>query len=453
MKSSWFENAVFYHIYPLGYCGAPERNDFNSAPCNRLNEIGERIDYIASLGCNAVYLGPVFESSAHGYDTADYFNVDRRLGSNADLAGLIESFHSHGIRVVLDGVFNHVGRSFWAFRDVQEKLETSQFCGWFSSLKFGEKSPCGDPFTYEGWNGHYELVRLNLGNNDVRNHLLAAVRMWITDFGIDGIRLDAADCVDIEFQKELSAYTKQIKKEFFLLGEVIHGNYNNWVNQETLDSVTNYECFKGLYSSCNDRNFFEIAYSLRRQFGSSGIYRGLPMYSFADNHDVNRVASLLTVKDHLLPLYSILFTMPGVPSVYYGSEWGIEGVKSGGSDKGLRPCINDLENAGCKSGELQNAISKLASLRRSYAALGYGSYEQLHVSHEQFAFLRQYGDEQFITVVNSSSENMPIEIGASCLRYRHYRDLLNGGEVFSADGGKLKITSLPPCSGRILLGI
>ncbi|MFY0574859.1 alpha-amylase family glycosyl hydrolase [Cystobacter fuscus] len=274
---------------------------------------------------NALYLGPVFESSSHGYDTADYSKVDRRLGTNADLSRLVAAMRAAGIRVILDGVFHHVGRDFWAFRDVQVHGERSRYRDWFSGLQFGKRSPYGDAFSYDGWSGHYNLVKLNLQNAEVRAHLFGVVEQWISEFGIEGLRLDVAEVMDVSFLRDLAAFCRRLRPDFWLLGEAIHGDYRRLGNPETLDSVTNYECYKGLYSSLNDRNYFEIAYSLQRQFGENGIYRDLLLYNFVDNHDVNRIASTLKDPAHLLPLHLMLFTIPGVPSIYYGSEWGQEG--------------------------------------------------------------------------------------------------------------------------------
>jgi len=268
----WWQDAIFYHIYPLGFCGALTRNDFRSQPVNRLQKVADWIPHLRELGVNALYLGPVFESTYHGYDTADYYRADRRLGSNADLAALSRSLHENGIRLVLDGVFNHVGRDFFAFRDVQQKGQASEFCGWFANLRFDGQSPFGDPFTYEGWSGNHDLVKLNLANPAVREHLFNAVRVWVEEFDIDGLRLDAADVLDERFLKELRKVTSVLKPDFWLMGEIVGGDYRRLANPEMLHSVTNYECYKGLYSSLVDKNYFEIAWSLNRQFGPDGLY-------------------------------------------------------------------------------------------------------------------------------------------------------------------------------------
>ena len=313
---NWFENAVFYHIYPIGYFGCPRQNDFTSEPTHKILRVIDDIPHIKELGCNAVYFGPVFESSAHGYDTADYTKIDRRLGTNEDFKKVCDALHENGIRVVLDGVFNHVGRDFWAFRDVRENKLGSAKKDWFH-VRDGNDG-YNDGFWYEGWEGHYELVKLNLYNPEVKQYLKDCITGWKNEFGIDGLRLDVAYCLDLNFLKELHGHCKWLAEDFFLLGETLHGDYNKWMNPEMLDSVTNYECYKGLFSSFNDMNMFEIAHSINRQFGSENwcLYRGKHLYTFVDNHDVNRIASMLKTKEHLPDIYTLMFMMPGLSLIH-----------------------------------------------------------------------------------------------------------------------------------------
>ncbi len=441
----WANDAVFYHIYPLGLCGAPPDNDFDSPVVPRLEQLVDWIDHLKGLHVNALYLGPVFESTAHGYDTADDFRVDRRLGQNGTLSQVVSALHKDGIRVILNGVFNHVGRGFWAFRDVQAHQQRSAYKDWFAGLSFNGRSPRDDPFTYEGWNGHYDLVRLNLRHPEVRRHLFEAIQMWIREFEIDGLRLDVADCLDIEFLRELASFCRGLRPNFRLMGEVVHGDYRRWANGETLDSVTNYECYKGLYSSHVGGNYYEIAYALNRQFGDGGLYQHVPLYNFADNHDVDRVASSLRDPAHLYPLYSLLFMMPGVPSIYYGSEWGIEGRRNGDDDRALRPHLDPAELRRTNpQPDLVAAIRRLAAIRRRSPALKIGSYHQLSVSHEQLAFARQAADEQVVVLVNGSAEPVPFEVTIAAAGGKRLVDLLNPGETFPVTGGRAKIGQVPP---------
>lgn len=447
MSPAWPKASTFYQLYPLGALGAPARNDFQGPPADRLPALYDWLDYWQELGVGAVYLGPIFESSAHGYDTADYFQLDRRLGSNADFAAWSRELHRRGLRLVLDAVFHHVGRDFWAFRDVQQHGEASAYRDWFH-LDFSRRSPAGDPFWYEGWAGHYDLVKLNLSSTAVRTHLLDAVKFWITEFDNDGLRLDAADVLDIHFQQELAAFCRALKPDFWLMGEVVHGDYRRWVNPQILDSVTNYEVYKGLYSSHNDHNFYELAHSLKRQFGEGGLYAGLTLFNFADNHDQPRIASRLHNAAHLYPLHILLFTIPGIPSIYYGSEAGIEGVKTHDSDAPLRPTLNPADLRG-RAHPLTPALQKLIALRAASPALQHGSNEQLHVSHEQFAFLRETEQEKVIVAVNSASEPSQLILQAE---NGLWEDLLNAGNHFTAQQGKLHLP-LDGGWGRVLVKI
>ncbi|NNJ10918.1 alpha-amylase [Chloroflexales bacterium ZM16-3] len=446
----WSQDAVFYHIYPLGLCGAPRRNDFSEQPTPRLAELHAWIGHMRELGANALYLGPLFESTAHGYDTADYYHVDRRLGDSQTLADLSAALHAAGIRLILDGVFNHVGRDFWAFRDLRANGEGSPYRDWFVGVDFSRRSPCDDSFSYAGWNSNYDLVKLNLGNPAVREHLFGAVRMWFEQFGIDGLRLDVAEEIDPSFLRELAALCKGIRPDAWLMGEQVHGDYRSLTDGAHLDSATNYELYKGLYSSLNDANYFEVAYALKRQFGPGGIYRSLPLYNFADNHDVARVASLLRNPRHLYPLYALLLTAPGVPSIYYGSEWGIGGVKAK-DDWPLRPRLSLPEAAqSAPQPELSAAISRLTALRHATPALRQGDYTQLHVAAEQIAFARRLGEQIAIVALNASSAPSRLDLPVDLPDGTRLADALEPGREAVVRGGRISL-EVPTCWARVLV--
>ena len=454
MTPDWVRRAVIYHVYPLGLFGAQPRNDFASPPTRHLQGWGPWIDHLLSLGVNALYLGPVLESTAHGYDTANFGEVDRRLGTRADLSALCGELHRRGIRVVLDAVLNHVGRDFWAFRDVQARGPASPYVSWFDGLAFGASSPYGDPFSYRGWNGHYDLVKLDVRNPAVQQHLFDAIRDWVETFGIDGLRLDAADCLDLEFLRALSRFRRTLGRELWLMGELIHGDYRRWVHPEALDSATNYECYKGLWSSHVDRNYFEIAYSLQRQFGRDGIYRDLVLYSFCDNHDVDRVASRLSDPAHLYPLYCLLFAMPGAPSIYYGSEWGIPGQRTPISDRALRPALQlEAMRAHAPHPALPAAIARLAAVRAASPALQAGGYVQLGVQALWLAFLRDSPEQTVAVLVNGDRSPARIEVAlpppGSAPPFRRARDLLDVGAPIDLGGGALR-ADVPATWARIL---
>lgn len=392
----WAYHSIFYQIYPIGFCGAPTSNDGITVP--RIKKLGDWTDYLESLGVNAVLLNPVFESDHHGYDTRDFLKIDCRLGTNDDFRNVCETLHAHGIRIVLDGVFNHVGRGFWAFQDVLEKKWDSPYKDWFY-IHFDGNSCYNDGFWYEGWEGHFELVKLNLQNPAVTDYLLDCVKIWVEMFDIDGLRLDVAYSLDRNFMKRLCSFTKELKPDFALIGEVLFGDYNLIVNDEMLHSCTNYECYKGLYSSFNDMNLFEIAHSLNRQFGPEQwcIYRGKHLMTFADNHDVTRLASILKNPAHLPLVYGILFGMPGIPCIYYGSEWGEEGMKAPDNDFALRPCFEAP-----KPNSLTEFLKNLTHIRQDSDALCNGSYRNIIIQNHQLIFERTTDHERIFVALNAS---------------------------------------------------
>ena len=449
MPSKWAKDAAIYHLYPLGCLGAPVRNPFTPEVSSRIDELHSWLNYLEELGMNTLLIGPLQQSSGHGYDVADYFQVDRRLGGHESLQNLSVDLHQRGMRLMFDAVFHHTGRDFWAFQDVIQHGQASAYRDWYH-LDFSRGSSLGDPFFYEGWAGHYDLVKLNLRHPEVKEHLFSAVAMWIEQYNVDGLRLDAADRLDPEFRRELAIRCRQLKPDFWLMGEVVHGDYRDWANEEGLCSATNYEVFKGLWSSHNDKNYFELAYSLERQFGSDGIYRDLDLYSFADNHDVDRVASTLTEPRHLYPLYLLLLTMPGVPSIYYGSEWGITGMRTPTSDCELRPALSPRYMQGQSSQPaLYEVIRKLLTVRRQQPALREGEYTQIYVSHEQLSFMRGQGDNAVIVAANASVDEVTIRISIPGRMEGMLCDVLNPGESFQVLDGHCTLP-LYPCWGRIL---
>ena len=403
----WAYESVFYQIYPLGFCGAPFEND--GVLEHRIRKVEEWIPHMKKLGINAVYFSPVFESDTHGYNTRDYKKLDVRLGTNEDFKQVCEKLHENGIRVVLDGVFNHVGRGFYQFQDVIRNRENSPYLNWFH-INLGGNSGYNDGLWYEGWEGNYDLVKLNLQNEEVVQHIFDAVRYWVEEFQIDGLRLDVAYCLDENFVRRLRSFTDGLKEDFYLLGEMLHGDYNRMVNDAMLHSATNYECYKGLYSSFNSMNLFEIVHSLLRQFGPENwtLYKGKHMLSFVDNHDVTRVASILNNEKHLPLIYALCFGMPGIPCVYYGSEWGAKAEKNQG-DPALRACFEaPVFN------ELSEWISRLAEAKKQSKALNYGDFRSVVLTNRQCIFERKTEGERVLVAINADDQTYTAHFDAGC---------------------------------------
>lgn len=423
----WAYESVFYQIYPLGFCGAPFEND--GVEKSRILKVKEWIPHIREIGADAIYFSPVFESDTHGYNTRDFRKIDCRLGSNEDFAEVCRSLHEAGIRVVLDGVFNHVGRGFWAFQDVLKNRENSPYLNWFH-INLGGNSNYNDGLWYEGWEGNYDLVKLNLKNEEVVNHILESVRFWVETFDIDGLRLDVAYLLDHDFVRRLRSFCDGLKKDFFLVGEILHGDYKTLVNDQMLHSCTNYECYKGLYSSFNSMNLFEINHSLLRQFGPEGwtLYKGLHLMTFVDNHDVSRVASILTNEKHLPLIYALAFGMPGIPCIYYGSEWGAKGNKSDG-DLALRPSFEEpVEN------ELTEFVGKLSAAKKGSKALNYGGFRSVVLTNKQCIFERAVEGERVLVAINADSEPYTAHFDAGC---GMAVDLITGREHDFGGGSEL----------------
>ena len=423
----WAYESVFYQIYPLGFCGAPFEND--GVEKSRILKVKEWIPHIRGIGADAIYFSPVFESDTHGYNTRDFRKIDCRLGSNEDFAEVCRSLHEAGIRVVLDGVFNHVGRGFWAFQDVLKNRENSPYLNWFH-INLGGNSNYNDGLWYEGWEGNYDLVKLNLKNEEVVNHILESVRFWVETFDIDGLRLDVAYLLDHDFVRRWRSFCDGLKKDFFLVGEILHGDYKTLVNDQMLHSCTNYECYKGLYSSFNSMNLFEINHSLLRQFGPEGwtLYKGLHLMTFVDNHDVSRVASILTNEKHLPLIYALAFGMPGIPCIYYGSEWGAKGNKSDG-DPALRPSFEEpVEN------ELTEFVGKLSAAKKGSKALNYGGFRSVVLTNKQCIFERAVEGERVLVAINADSEPYTAHFDAGC---GMAVDLITGREHDFGGGSEL----------------
>ena len=430
---SWYNEAIFYHIYPLGLTGAPKHNDY-SAPVSRLNTLLPWIDHIREIGCTALYIGPLFESVGHGYETTDYKKLDSRLGTNEDLKNFVAACHEKEIKVIFDGVFNHTGRDFFAFKDIQQNREHSRYLNWYCNVNFGGNTEYNDGFSYENWGGYNLLVKLNQRNPEVQNYICDVIRFWVSEFDVDGIRLDAADVLDFDFMRALRRTAAEVKKDFWLMGEVIHGDYSRWVNGETLHSVTNYALHKALYSGHNDHNYFEIAHTVKylQNMGN------LDLYNFVDNHDVERIYTKLSNKAHFAPVHVLLYTLPGVPSIYYGSEFGIEGKKEKFSDDSLRPALNleDYADAVQKN-PCTALIAALGKVRQHTLALSYGSYAELQLTNRQFAFARDLDGVRVIVTVNNddNAAGMSLQAG-NCAEYI---GTLTGQKV-SVQGGRINVT-------------
>ena len=429
---AWYDEAVFYHIYPLGMTGAPKQNEYGE-PVERLNKLLPWISHIKNIGCNAIYIGPLFESVGHGYETTDYKKLDSRLGTNETLKNFVAECHAQGVKVIFDGVFNHTGRDFFAFKDLKENRENSRYKDWYCNVNFWGNNSYNDGFSYENWGGYDLLVKLNQKNPEVKDYICDVIRYWVKEFDVDGIRLDAADVLDFDFMKALRHVANEVKPEFWLMGEVIHGDYVRWANAETLHSVTNYHLHKALYSGYNDHNFFEIAHTVKRLNDMcGGVFK---LYSFVDNHDVERIMSKLSTPKGFVPVHILLYTLPGVPSIYYGSEFGIEGKKGRGSeaDAPLRPeMVYEDWTTAMEENAYVKFIKALGQMRKQVKALSYGDYKEQNLTTRQYTFSRSYEGSTVVIMVNNDDNACTMQGGAPD---GTYTGVLSGRQITASGGG------------------
>lgn len=446
---AWYDTANFYHIYPLGMTGAPKENSYGE-PVERLNQLLPWLSHIKNIGCNALYIGPLFESVGHGYETTDYKKLDSRLGTNETLKSFVKECHNLGIKVIFDGVFNHTGRDFFAFQDLKANRENSRYKDWYCNVNFWNNNEYNDGFSYENWGGYNLLAKLNQRNPEVKNYICDVIRFWVSEFDVDGIRLDAADVLDFDFMKELRRTANEVKPEFWLMGEVIHGDYIRWANENTLHSVTNYHLHKALYSGHNDHNYFEIAHTVKRLYGMGGNRPdGLKLYNFVDNHDVERIYTKLTNKAQFAPVHILMYTLPGVPSIYYGSEFGIEGKKEKFSDDSLRPeMAYDVWAPKAIDNDCVKLITALGKARLATKELSYGDYAELRLTNRQYAFSRSYQGSTVIVAVNNDENPASVCVPAAD---GEYVGALSGMKL-CAQGNNLSI-QIPANSGDIWIPV
>src|SRR3954451_20398563 len=360
MTPDWVRHAIWWHVYPLGFLGAEATA--TSATTPRLRGLHAWLDYLLGMGANGLAVSPVFASETHGYDTRDHFRVDPRLGSEADLVALVEACHERGIRVQLDGVFNHVGRGFPAFADVLEHGPRSPSAAWFH---LAPDAPGPDGFGYRSFEGHEALVALDHGSGEVVEHVARVMTYWC-DRGVDAWRLDAAYAVPPAFWAEVLPRVRERHPDVWFDGEMIHGDYARYVADSGIDSVTQYELWKAVWSSLNDRNLFELAHALSRH---SALLPSFLPQTFVGNHDVTRIASRLDDPRHLPLAVALLFALPGVPSVYYGDERGLHGIKEdrAGGDDAVRPAYPATpDQLGPEGADVHDLHRRLIAVRRRH---------------------------------------------------------------------------------------
>jgi len=382
--TSWSDHAIWWHLHPLTFTGAePVALPPGTPPVDRLGRLEPWLDHLVELGCNGLALGPVFASESHGYDTVDHFRIDPRLGTDADFDALVASCRRRGVAVLLDGVFNHVGRGFAAFQDVLARgPAASPYTSWF---RIDPDAPGPDGFGYADFEGHRNLVALDHAEPAVADHVTAVMRHWL-DRGAAGWRLDAAYAVPTAFWHQVVGRVRDTHPQAWFVGEVIHGDYAAFAAAADLESVTQYELWKAIWSSVNDRNFFELSWALTRHEAYAETMQPLV---FVGNHDVTRIASRVDDARHLPHALVVQFTVAGVPSVYAGDEHAFRGVKydRAGGDAEIRPAFPaDPSGLAPEGLPVYRLHQDLIGLRRRHPWLVRSRLKVVHLSNEVFAY-------------------------------------------------------------------
>lgn len=417
--SAWADHAIWWHVYPLGFTGAPSAAQPPDHPVvHRLGHLTAWMDYVVELGGNGLLLGPVFASETHGYDTTDHLRIDPRLGDDGDWDELVRQARSRGLRIVLDGVFNHVGRAHPRFVEALADGPDSASGRWFRWQE--DDAGTQVPVDFEG---HGALVALNHDNPEVVRYVTDVMTHWL-ERGADGWRLDATYAIPPEFWAQVLPAVRAAHPDAWIVGEMIHGDYAGYVAGSGIDSVTEYELWKALWSSVLDRNFHELAWALTRHDEFAQAF--LPM-TFAGNHDVTRIASRITDPRHLMHVLAVLFFVPGTPAVYAGDEQGFRGVKEerAGGDDAIRPAFPATPAELAPDGwPLYRQHQRLIAFRRNHPWLAHATVTTEHVTNDQLVLAAtpqgaEEGDgDRLVLVLNLADDAFtpPVSVGEQLLR-------------------------------------
>jgi len=416
---AWPEHVIWWHVYPLGFVSAPIREDVDpdAAPEHRLDRLEPWLDHVISLGLNGLLLGPVFAAETHGYDTVDHFRIDPRLGDDEDFARLVGAARERGIRILLDGVFNHVGRGHAAFRELTEDGPNLFRGRWVDGR-----------FEAEVFEGHDALVALDHSSPAVVDLVVEVVCHWL-ERGIDGWRLDAAYAVPSSFWAAVLPRVRERFPEAWFLGEVIHGDAAAIVQESTMDALTQYELWQGIWHGIADRNLFELSHAIERH---DDLLATFVPQTFVGNHDVTRIAS--AVGPDLVPhALAVLFTVAGTPSVYAGDEFGWTAVKEEriGGDDAVRPSFPAAPGDVEPHERILDAHRALIALRRRKPWLWRAHTDVIEIANTALALRTAIGDDTVVVALNVGDEPVSLPIA-------------DGRAVVAGEGS--------PVNGRVELG-
>ncbi len=394
-EPAWVEHAIWWHIYPLGFVGAFPADQPPTPDEHRLSRVVEWLDHAVALGASGIALGPIFTSRTHGYDTTDHFRIDPRLGDDADFDRLVTEAHGRGLRILLDGVFNHVGTDFARYREAVDGGPEHPASAWF-------RRRGADFDTFEG---HGELIALNHANPEVVSYTADVMRHWLGR-GADGWRLDAAYAVPDRFWAQVLPLVRRDFGDAWFVGEVIHGDYPATVTATGFDSLTQYELWKAIWSSLNDGNFHELDWALQRH--NEFLQTFVPL-TFIGNHDVTRIASQLENPAHLEHALVLLTTTGGTPSIYAGDESAYRGVKEDrrGGDDAVRP---EFSAPPSDYTDIERSHQYLIGLRRRHPWLHTATTSALMLTNTQYVYRSAAGSESLVVALNVDDAPLPVAL-------------------------------------------
>ena len=437
----WVNDTVWYQIFPDRFCnGTPEKNGEDILPWRtgpvtnqerfggNLAGIRKRLSYLKELGINGIYLNPIMEAeSNHKYDTRDYTKIDPYFGDNEEFALLVKEAHELGIRVMVDAVFNHCGRHFAQWLDVEENGEKSEFADWFMIHDWNALKKQGDTrdgrFYSFAFNEY--MPKLNTNNEEVIRYFSDICESWIRDFDIDGIRFDVGNEVSHRFLKRVRERVKSLKPDIYLLGEIWH-DASQWLMGDEYDSVMNYPLMSGIHDFFLDKESTkeDFEYMVNRCYTMYMQQCNNVLFNLLDSHDTERLMNRLKNLNVFYQQLAVLFTMPGSPCIYYGTEIAMEG----GHDPDCRRCMPWDEMDSEENRKRLKEMKKLISLRKSEK-----TFKSLY-----FHFPDTYREKRCVEYIKLDDAGNKIQVVLNCTK--DSVDALDGGEILFARGyenGKL----------------
>lgn len=445
--SPWWKQSIFYHIYPLGFCNCPEINPITIInhsisqiqPVNRLAKIRKYYPHFKKLNINAIYFGPIFESCTHGYDTIDYCQIDRRLGTNQLFKEIVQELHQQGIKVIVDAVFNHTSRLFPAFIDIKNNQTHSPFLKWYKNIDFSTDTIWKDGFGYHFYQDCVELPSLNTNNPNVQNYIFKTIHFWFQEFKIDGLRLDVAYLLKPDFLEKIRLLATDLNPNSVIIGEIMTPSEISLIGKNLLHTGTNFPLFQHLHQSFTQQDFWQLKQILGQQ-------NNLYLFNFLNNHDTDRIFSLLEEYPNLQSAFVILFTIPGQPCIYYGDEIPLEGLKKTKQDRQVRKKMPNIKQLTAKQKNHLRFIQKITAIRSANPFLTTGQTKTILCTHKTIAYITYNKNQYLLIIINTNPTENTLTLHNKILQSNTFQDIYSF-ESFQAKNGQITL----PCKNFYIL--